>query len=66
MKKQSLYALVGALCLTLSACGNAVHTKVSGQVGFSLNEAGGMVIQVESCGDELYRVDLAGPDVEGE
>ncbi|HCG46361.1 hypothetical protein [Corynebacterium flavescens] len=65
MKKQSLYALVGALCLTLSACGNAVHTKVSGQVGFSLNEAGGIVIEVESCGAELDSVDLAGPNVDG-
>ncbi|MGO2613599.1 hypothetical protein, partial [Corynebacterium flavescens] len=39
--------------------------KVSGQVGFSLNEAGGIVIEVESYGAELDRVDLVGPNVDG-
>ncbi|MDY3128099.1 MAG: hypothetical protein SOW59_08275 [Corynebacterium sp.] len=53
---------LSVLGITLSACGNAVFTDVSGRVGFSLNEAGGIVINVESCGAELDSVGLSGPN----
>ena len=66
MKKLFLYFLLGGGLFSLTACGNAVYTDISGQVGFSLNESGGVIVEVESCGVELDGVDLTGPNVNGE
>lgn len=65
MAKLPFYTLVGGLCVTLASCGNAVHTEISGRVGFSLNKAGAVVIEVESCGADFDSVDLAGPNEDG-
>ncbi|MDY5784775.1 hypothetical protein [Corynebacterium sp.] len=66
MKKLFLCLLLGGAFFSLTACGNAVYTDISGQVGFSLNESGGVIVEVESCGIELDGVDLAGPNINGE
>lgn len=65
MEKLLLYFFLGGVCLPLTACGNAVYTDISGKVGFSLNESGGVVIEVESCGTKLDGVDLSGPNIDG-
>lgn len=66
MKKLFLCYLLGGGFFSFTACGNAVYTDISGQVGFAVNESGGVIVEVESCGVELNAVDLAGPNVNGE
>lgn len=64
MKKLCLFLLMGGLGTALTSCGNAVFTESSGQVGFSLNETGGIVINVETCGAYFEYVDLVGPNID--
>ncbi|MEX3504360.1 hypothetical protein [Corynebacterium sp. LK2510] len=66
MKNVLVCFLLGGASFSLTACGNAVYTDISGQVGFSLSDSGGVVIEVESCGVELDGVQLAGPNIDGE
>ncbi len=58
---KTLAALV--ICgLTVSGCGNYLgDINVKGRAGFSVSEAGNLIVRVQPCGLPIDTVDMAGP-----
>lgn len=61
LNRKILISLTSTLAaLTLSACGNAVFTKLEGYTGLSLNGQGNVEIHAQPCGLPVNHISVSG------